>query len=59
MKKVYTVLSCLFLLILLVAGITSIFTLDSSATKPGLTFVGLLDGSYTVSYTHLTLPTKA
>lgn len=46
MKKVYTVLSCLFLLILLVVGITSIFTLDSSATKPGLTFAGLLDGSY-------------
>lgn len=46
MKKVYTILSTVFVAILLVVGITSLFSSGGEAQKPKLTFSGLLDGSY-------------
>ena len=46
MKKVYTLLSVLFVLLLLTVGIVSLFSLDGTAQKPKLSFSGLVDGSY-------------
>ena len=46
MKKVYTLLSTVFVALLLVIGITSLFSSGGEAEKPKLTFSGLLDGSY-------------
>lgn len=46
MKKVYTILSAIFVGLLLVVGITSLFSSDAEAQKPKLTFSGLLNGSF-------------
>ncbi|MBQ6431088.1 MAG: hypothetical protein IJJ99_04355 [Oscillospiraceae bacterium] len=46
MKKVYIVLSALFLILLLAVGVYSIFHLNANAAKPELTFGSLLDGEY-------------
>ncbi|MGN1307701.1 MAG: DHHW family protein [Faecousia sp.] len=46
MKKIYTVLSALFVVLLLTVGVVSLFSSNDTAQKPKLTFSGLLNGSY-------------
>lgn len=46
MKKIYTLLSALFVILLLTVGVVSLFASDGTAQKPKLTFSGLMDGSY-------------
>lgn len=47
MKKIYTILSMLLLLLLLTVGVAALFhSDDGTAQKPKLTFSGLLDGSF-------------
>ncbi len=46
MKKVYLILSVLFLILLLTVGIYSLLHLNAGAAKPELTFGSLLDGEY-------------
>ena len=46
MKKVYAVLGALLLILMLVVGIYSLFSLNADVQKPELTFSGLLSGSY-------------
>ena len=46
MKKIYAVLGALLLMLLLVVGVYSMFSLDADVQKPELTFSGLLSGSY-------------
>ena len=46
MKKIYTVLSALFLCVVLIIGVVGIFSKSEGAAKPKLTFGGLLSGSY-------------
>ena len=45
MKKVYTILSALFLIAVLLIGIIAVFSTDETAQKPKLTFGGLFTGS--------------
>ena len=46
MKKIYTALSALFVVLLLTVGVVSLFSATDDAQKPKLTFSGLLNGSY-------------
>ena len=46
MKKIYTALSALFVVLLLTVGVVSLFSANDDAQKPKLTFSGLLNGSY-------------
>ena len=46
MKKIYTLLSALFVILLLTVGAVSLFASNDTAQKPKLTFSGLMDGSY-------------
>ena len=46
MKKVYMILSALFLVVLLAVGVYSIFNLNADAAKPEVTFGSFFDGSY-------------
>lgn len=46
MKKVYAILSALFLLVLLTVGVYSLFNLNADAAKPDVTFGSFFDGSY-------------
>lgn len=46
MKKVYMILSALFLILLLSVGLYSLLHLNADAAKPELTFGSLLDGKY-------------
>lgn len=46
MKKIYTALSALFVVLLLTVGVISLFSSNDTAQKPKLTFSGLLSGSY-------------
>lgn len=46
MKKVYAILSALFLLVLLTVGVYSLCNLNADAAKPEVTFGSFFDGSY-------------
>lgn len=46
MKKVYAILSALFLLVLLTVGIYSLFNLNADAANPDVTFGSFFDGTY-------------
>ena len=46
MKKVYVILSALFLVLLLTVGIYSLFHLNAEAAKPEVTFGSIFDGTY-------------
>lgn len=46
MKKVYTILSALFLCVVLIIGIVALFSSDETVTKPKLTFGGIFNGDY-------------
>ncbi|MBQ3216294.1 MAG: hypothetical protein IJB35_00555 [Oscillospiraceae bacterium] len=45
MKKVYTILSALFLIAVLFVGVLAVFSTDKTAQKPKLTFGGIFTGS--------------
>lgn len=46
MKKIYTILCAMFIVLLMTVGVVSLFSSNDAAQKPKLTFSGLLDGSY-------------
>lgn len=46
MKKVYIILSALFLILLLSVGLYSLFNLNADAAKPEVTFGSFFDGTY-------------
>lgn len=46
MKKVYAILSALFLILLLSVGVYSLFNLNADAAKPEVTFGSFFDGTY-------------